>query len=75
MVVTPHLFWLIENNFITLTYGLKRAGGLVHLIDHVKLPLYFVIKQLGILLPFFLLSIILLNKFKIKLILDEKKYS
>ncbi|MEC7099730.1 MAG: glycosyltransferase family 39 protein [Pseudomonadota bacterium] len=73
LVVTPHLFWLIENNFITLTYGLKRAGGLVHLIDHVKLPLYFVIKQLGILLPFFLLSIILLNKFKIKLILDEKK--
>ena len=26
LILTPHLIWLTENNYITITYGLKRTG-------------------------------------------------
>ena len=27
IVLLPHLIWLTENNFITITYGLHRTGS------------------------------------------------
>ena len=73
IIILPHLFWLLENNFITITYGLQRAEAGEHFFYHIFYPLIFVIKQLGILLPFFLMGYFLLKRSKIKkLIISEK---
>ena len=74
IVLTPHLLWLVDNDYKTIAYGLKRTGienGKA--FDHLFYPLKFVFQQIGILIPFFgLLSLILKNfKFKFKF-RDEK---
>ena len=74
ILLVPHLIWLNENDFITLTYGLKRAGlETSNFLDHLKFPSIFILKQLAILLPFFGLLYLLINKFKLKLNLKDKK--
>jgi 4-amino-4-deoxy-L-arabinose transferase-like glycosyltransferase len=74
ILLVPHLIWLNENNFITLTYGLKRTGlETSNFLDHLKFPTIFILKQLAILLPFFGLLYLLVNKFKFKLNLKDKK--
>ncbi|MDC0898711.1 glycosyltransferase family 39 protein [Candidatus Pelagibacter sp.] len=74
ILLVPHLIWLNENNFITLTYGLKRTGlETSNLSDHLKFPSIFILKQLVILLPFFGLVYLLINKFKLRLSLKNKK--
>ena len=60
VVLVPHLIWLYNNDFITITYGLARTGlEQSSFIDHIKFPVIFLLKQLGILIPFLILSIIL----------------
>jgi 4-amino-4-deoxy-L-arabinose transferase-like glycosyltransferase len=74
ILLVPHLIWLNENNFITLTYGLKRTGlETSNFLDHLKFPSIFILKQLVILLPFFGLVYLLINKLKLKLNLKDKK--
>ena len=74
ILLVPHLIWLNENNFITLTYGLKRTGlETSNFLDHLKFPSIFILKQLVILLPFFGLVYLLINKFKLKFNLKDKK--
>ena len=64
LILTPHLIWLTENNYITITYGLKRTGEIKSYLDHIILPLTFLGKQIGILVPFFILLFILINSLK-----------
>ena len=74
ILLVPHLIWLNENDYITLTYGLKRTGlETSNFLDHLKFPSIFILKQLAILLPFFGLLYLLINKFKLKLNLKDKK--
>ena len=64
LIITPHLIWLTENNYITITYGLKRTGEIKNYLDHIILPLTFLGKQIGILIPFFILLFILIKSLK-----------
>jgi 4-amino-4-deoxy-L-arabinose transferase-like glycosyltransferase len=64
LILTPHLIWLTDNNYITITYGLKRTGEIKNYLDHIILPLTFLIKQIGILIPFFILLFILTKSLK-----------
>ena len=64
LILTPHLIWLIDNNYITITYGLKRTGEVKNYLDHIILPLTFLVKQIGILIPFFILLFILTKSLK-----------
>jgi 4-amino-4-deoxy-L-arabinose transferase-like glycosyltransferase len=74
ILLVPHLVWLNENDYITLTYGLKRTGlETSNLLDHLKFPSIFILKQLVILLPFFGLVYLLINRFKLRLSLKDKK--
>jgi 4-amino-4-deoxy-L-arabinose transferase-like glycosyltransferase len=74
ILLVPHLVWLNENDYITLTYGLKRTGlETSNLLDHLKFPSIFILKQLVILLPFFGLVYLLTNKFKLRFSLKDKK--
>ena len=54
VLLVPHLIWLINNEFITVLYGLKRTGlENIGILGHFKYPFIFLLKQIGILLPFF----------------------
>ena len=74
IILVPHLIWLNNNDFITITYGLARTGlEQSSLIDHIKFPSIFLLKQIGILIPFFLLIFLLAKKIKLKINLKDKK--
>jgi 4-amino-4-deoxy-L-arabinose transferase-like glycosyltransferase len=74
IVLVPHLIWLNNNEFITITYGLARTGlEQSSLIDHSKFPLLFLIKQVGILIPFLFLVWLLIKKIKFKFDLKDKR--
>ena len=64
LILIPHLIWLTENNYITITYGLKRTGEIKSYLDHIILPLTFLGKQIGILIPFLVLLFILTKSIK-----------
>ncbi len=74
VLLIPHLIWLTNNDYITITYGLTRTGlESSSLLDHITYPLIFLGKQLGILIPFFIMSFFLIKKFKFKISLKDKK--
>ena len=74
IILVPHFIWLYENNFVTIFYGLSRSALIdSSLINHLKNPLIFLIKQTLILVPFFLMIFILLKKIKLKLNIQNKK--
>jgi 4-amino-4-deoxy-L-arabinose transferase-like glycosyltransferase len=74
IVLVPHLIWLNNNEFITITYGLARTGlEQSSLIDYIKFPLIFLIKQVGLLIPFLILVWFLIKKIKLKFDLKDKK--
>ena len=74
IVLLPHLIWLTENDYITITYGLHRTGTEdPNIINHIKHPLIFLGKQIGILIPFFLMILFLINKFKSKITFKDNK--
>ena len=73
VLLIPHIIWLFNNEFITLTYGLERAGvENPNIIDHLKFPVIFLIKQIAILIPFLILIFLLIKKIKINLNTKDK---
>ena len=74
VVLVPHLIWLYNNDFITITYGLARTGlEQSTLIEHIVFPLTFLLKQLGIIIPFLILIWLLVRNVKFKLNFKDKK--
>ena len=74
VLLVPHLIWLNNNEFITITYGLARTGlEQSAFLDHIKFPLIFLLKQIGILIPFFVLVWLLTKKIIIKINFKDKK--
>jgi len=74
IILSPHLIWLMENDYVTITYGLHRTGsGEQSFLDHIIHPLIFLGKQIGILIPFFLMFLFLNGKFKTKINLIDNK--
>ena len=74
IILIPHLIWLMNNDYITLTYGIHRTGlNELSITDHFKYPIIFVGKQIGILIPFFILIFLLISKFKFNLKFNDKK--
>ena len=74
IVLVPHLIWLNNNDFITITYGLARTGlEQSGLIDHINYPLIFLIKQIGLLIPFLILVWLLVKKIKFRIDFKDKK--
>ena len=56
LIMSPHLVWLVENDFLPFGYAEARAAPVRGLIDHVVHPLQFVALQLGYLLPSLLIA-------------------
>ena len=74
VLLIPHLIWLTNNDYITITYGIARTGlENSDLLNHILSPLIFLGKQIGVLAPFLLMSFLLINKFKFKISLKDRK--
>ncbi len=74
VLLVPHLIWLVDNDYITISYGLKRSGiEDSNFLNYFKYPFVFILKQIGILIPFFLLGWLLIKKIKIKKNFKDKK--
>jgi len=74
LVLFPHLVWLMENDYITITYGLHRTGtGDQNVLDHFLHPIIFLGKQIGILIPFLVMFLFAISKFKTKFNFKDKK--
>jgi len=74
LVLTPHFIWLIENEFKTITYGLKRTNlENSNFLNHILYPLKFILTQIGILIPFFGLLSLIISKFKFRFNLRDEK--
>ena len=74
VVLVPHFIWLYNNDFITITYGLARTGlEQSSFLDHIKFPVIFLLKQVGILIPFLILIWLLVKKIKLNLNFKDKK--
>ncbi len=74
VIVSPHLFWLIQNKFVTLTYALSRTGMEEKiLLDHIYNPIIFLVKQCLILTPIGIIFYTLINTKKIIFTFNNKK--
>ena len=75
--LTPHVIWLFNNEFVTITYALNRTGiEELSLINHIYNPLVFLLKQVGILSPviIMLLTFINLKKLNFKILKKDKYF-
>ena len=80
IVVSPHIFWLVENNYITINYGIFRSVddplsgfGDSKYLSHIFYPMIFLIKQIGILSIFFTMIFFIVSKLKIRINYNDKK--
>ena len=74
LLLIPHLIWLSDNNYTTITYASQRTGVADHnFINHLIQPFIFLGKQIGILIPFFAMLLFLVSKFKIRFNFKDKK--
>ncbi len=74
LLLIPHLVWLTNNEYITIIYGLARTNaGEFEIINHLINPSLFILKQIIILIPFFILSFLLMKKVKFNLNFKDKK--
>ncbi len=74
ILLIPHFIWLFENNFVTIFYGLNRTGlSEFNIINHLKNPIEFLIKQIILLIPFFLMVFTIIKKLKFKIKKKDEK--
>ncbi len=74
VILIPHIIWLFNNDFITIKYGFARAGlDEGQIINHLKYPLIFILKQIGILIPFLILVWLLMKKIPKKINFKDEK--
>ena len=75
VILSPHLIWLFDNNYVTFNYAFKRTGlEATQFLDHIYNPVIFLGKQFGILIPFFLMFLFAVSKFKPKFNFKDKKF-
>ena len=75
LITAPHFQWLLQNDFTTIYYALKRGGlNEFNIYNHLLNPFKFLMSQILILLPFLLLIYLLIKKIKIKLPFDNQKF-
>ena len=74
LILIPHLIWLVDNNYVTITYALHRTGlEESNFSNHIIHPLTFLGKQIGIFIPFFVMFLFIISKLKTKFNFKDKK--
>jgi Dolichyl-phosphate-mannose-protein mannosyltransferase len=59
LVMAPHLFWLVDNDFLPFAYANARAAPSHGFVDHVVHPVVFAIGQAVFLVPALLIAAVL----------------
>ena len=68
LLIMPHLIWLFQNDFITISYALNRTGiEEREAINHLYNPFIFLFKQIGILIPVIIMMLAFIKLKKINL--------
>ena len=74
VLLVPHLIWLFNNEFITITYGLNRTQlEDANILNHISYPITFIVNQIVILIPFLFLIWLLIKKIKFTINLKDKR--
>jgi 4-amino-4-deoxy-L-arabinose transferase-like glycosyltransferase len=74
ILLIPHLIWLTNNDYTTIKYGIARTGiEDTIFLNHITNPLIFLGKQIGILIPFVIMTLFLIKKLKFKISFKDKK--
>ncbi len=75
LLLSPHLFWLLQNDFITVLYGLKRSSlyNEYDVLSHIINPVIFITKQIVILTPILIILSFIIKKFEFKINLKLRK--
>tara|TARA_A100001011_G_scaffold396452_1_gene494359 strand:+ start:458 stop:1831 length:1374 start_codon:yes stop_codon:yes gene_type:complete len=74
ILITPHIIWLVDNNYSSLKYAFNRTGvENENIINHLIFPFIFLFKQIGILVPFLVMFVFLIKKLKVELNFKDKK--
>ncbi len=80
IILLPHLYFVFTNDFKSIEYALFRSFGdplsgvsQIRFLDNFIYPLIFLFKQFLILIPLFILLRLIINNFKIKIDLKDKK--
>ena len=80
IILSPHLYFIFANDLRSIEYALFRSFGdplsgvsEIKLLDHFIYPLIFLLKQVFILVPLFILLRLIVSNFKIKVALTDKK--
>jgi len=76
-VFSPHVIWLFNNDFPTVSYFLNRSGSEHEWSSHIILPLKFAAAQAGAVLPMLILAVPLIGirwRFR-KLESDEDRFN
>tara|TARA_Y100000590_G_scaffold257261_1_gene288938 strand:+ start:3117 stop:4505 length:1389 start_codon:yes stop_codon:yes gene_type:complete len=81
LILTPHIFWLINNDYSTINYAIFRSvndplSGFesTKFLNHIIYPLIFLGKQIGILIPFLIMLYFIVSRFKFKINYKDKKF-
>ena len=74
LVLLPHIIWLVENNYVTIDYAIHRTGASKStFLNHFVQPVIFLGKQIGILIPFFIMFLFIISKLKTRFNFKDKK--
>lgn len=60
LIVTPHFIWLLQHDFITVSYAVERVSALPSWTNHFTFPSIFAWQQIEAFLPVLLLVAILM---------------
>jgi 4-amino-4-deoxy-L-arabinose transferase-like glycosyltransferase len=75
ILLTPHLFWLKENNFETILYGLNRSSlENFNFLNHFINPIILISKQIILLIPLIVMFSLIILKIKVKINMKNKKF-
>ncbi len=73
-ILIPHLIWLEKSNFSSISYAMHRTGlDGINLLNHFYYPITFLAKQIAILIPFLIMFLFLISKFKTKMNFKDKR--
>ncbi len=74
IMILPHFVWLVDNDYSTISYAIHRTGlENASFLNHLIYPFTFLLKQIGILIPFWIMIFFIIKKYKIKINLKDKK--
>jgi 4-amino-4-deoxy-L-arabinose transferase-like glycosyltransferase len=59
LIILPHVFWLTQHDYVTVTYVFERASAVPSWVNHFYFPAQFIWQQFEAFLPAFIIFLLL----------------